>query len=76
MLLKLHNAPLMSGTGTMPTASSPYLLKGGAYSNPRAGDVLTGQAIANCAKSVWAAYPDASLEIILEGAPERRSNLI
>jgi steroid delta-isomerase-like uncharacterized protein len=41
--------------------------EGGTYSNPRFGHVLTGQAIANFAKSLWAAYPDASLEIISTG---------
>jgi steroid delta-isomerase-like uncharacterized protein len=37
------------------------------YSNPRAGKGLTGKAIANYAKAVWAAYPDASVELISVG---------
>ena len=38
--------------------------EGATYSNPRAGQGLTGKAIANYAKAVWAAYPDASVELI------------
>ena len=41
--------------------------EGGTYHNPRMGNPLTGEAIANFAKSVWTAYPDASLEIISRG---------
>jgi steroid delta-isomerase-like uncharacterized protein len=41
--------------------------EGGTYQNPRFDHALTGQAIADFAKSVWAAYPDASLEIISTG---------
>ena len=42
--------------------------EGGTYHNPRFDHPLTGQAIADFAKSVWAAYPDMSLEIISRGA--------
>jgi len=41
--------------------------EGATYHNPRMDNPLTGKAIANFAKSVWAAYPDASLEIISRG---------
>ena len=41
--------------------------EGGTYHNPRMDHALKGQAIADFAKSVWAAYPDASLEIISTG---------
>ena len=41
--------------------------EGGTYHNPRMDHPLTGQAIADFAKSVWTAYPDASLEIISSG---------
>jgi steroid delta-isomerase-like uncharacterized protein len=41
--------------------------EGATYSNPRAGKGLTGKAIANYAKAVWAAYPDASVELITVG---------
>jgi steroid delta-isomerase-like uncharacterized protein len=41
--------------------------EGATYSNPRAGKGLTGKAIANYAKAVWAAYPDASVELISVG---------
>jgi predicted ester cyclase len=34
---------------------------------PRTDHVLTGQAIADFAKSVWAAYPDMRLEVISRG---------
>jgi steroid delta-isomerase-like uncharacterized protein len=37
------------------------------YHNPRMDNPLKGQAIVNFAKSVWTAYPDASLEIISRG---------
>ena len=40
---------------------------GGTYSAPRAGNELTGKAIANYAKAVWTAYPDMSIEIISRG---------
>ncbi len=41
--------------------------EGGRYSNPRAGEDLTGEAIGTYVKAVWTAYPDASLEIISTG---------
>ena|ERR1700693_3263694 len=41
--------------------------EGGTYHNPRMDHALTGQAIANFAKSLWTAYSDASLEIISSG---------
>jgi steroid delta-isomerase-like uncharacterized protein len=41
--------------------------EGGTYETPRVDHALTGQAIGDLAKSVWAAYPDASLEIISRG---------
>src|ERR1700736_5980857 len=41
--------------------------KGGTYRTPRMGHDLTGQAIGDFAKSVWAAFPDASLEMISIG---------
>jgi steroid delta-isomerase-like uncharacterized protein len=41
--------------------------EGGTYHTPRMDHALTGQAIADFAKSVWAAYPDMSLEIISRG---------
>jgi steroid delta-isomerase-like uncharacterized protein len=41
--------------------------EGASYSNPRAGKGLTGKTIVNYAKAVWAAYPDASVELITVG---------
>ena len=41
--------------------------EGGTYRTPRIGHPLTGQAIGDFAKSVWVAFPDASLEIISIG---------
>ena len=42
--------------------------EGGTYHNPRMEDKpLTGKAIADFVKSVWTAYPDASLEVISRG---------
>ena len=41
--------------------------EGGTYSNPVAGQGLTGQAIASFAKGVFTAYPDASFEIVSIG---------
>ena len=38
--------------------------EGATYSDSRDGQVFTGKEIANYAKSVWAAYPDASVELI------------
>ena len=37
--------------------------EGGTYRTPRVGQALTGSAIGEYAKSVWKAFPDASLEI-------------
>ena len=41
--------------------------EGGTYSAPRAGEALTGQAIAEFAKKAFTAYPDWSAEIITIG---------
>jgi steroid delta-isomerase-like uncharacterized protein len=41
--------------------------EGGTYHTPRLDHVLKGQAIADWAKSVWAAYPDMRLEEISRG---------
>jgi hypothetical protein len=41
--------------------------KGGTYRKPRVDHDLTGQAIGDFAKSVWTAFPDASLEMISIG---------
>ena len=38
--------------------------EGATYSDSRDGQVFTGKGIANYAKAVWAAYPDASVELI------------
>jgi len=38
--------------------------EGGTYSNPHAGQGLTGEAIANYARAVWAAYPDFTIELV------------
>src|ERR1700676_1043671 len=38
--------------------------EGSTYSDSRDGQVFTGKGIANYAKAVWAAYPDASVELI------------
>jgi steroid delta-isomerase-like uncharacterized protein len=42
-------------------------VEGGTYRTPRLGHPLTGQAIGDFAKSVWKAFPDASLEVISIG---------
>ena len=42
-------------------------VEGGTYSNPLAGQGLTGEAIASFAKGVFTAYPDASFEIVSIG---------
>jgi steroid delta-isomerase-like uncharacterized protein len=42
-------------------------VEGGTYSNPIAGQGLTGEAIASFAKGVFTAYPDASFEIVSIG---------
>ena len=44
--------------------------EGGTYHNPRMDHALTGQAIADFAKSVWAAYPDMWLRSLVVGTPE------
>ena len=41
--------------------------KEGTYRNPRVDHDLSGQAIGDFAKSVWTAFPDASLEVISIG---------
>jgi steroid delta-isomerase-like uncharacterized protein len=41
--------------------------KGDIYRTPRAEHDLSGQAIGDFAKSVWTAFPDASLEVISIG---------
>jgi steroid delta-isomerase-like uncharacterized protein len=41
--------------------------EGATYHTPRFGHPLTGKAIGDFAKSVWAAFPDMSLEIITRG---------
>ena len=41
--------------------------EGGTYETPHVARALTGQAIGDFAKSVWASYPDGSLEIIHGG---------
>jgi steroid delta-isomerase-like uncharacterized protein len=41
--------------------------EGGTYHNPRLDHPLTGKAIGDFAKSVWAACPDMSLEVISSG---------
>ena len=38
--------------------------EGGTYSNPHAGQGLTGEAIAHYAQAVWAAFPDFSIELV------------
>ena len=42
-------------------------VEGGTFSNPDAGQGLTGQAIADFAKGILAAFPDASFEIVSIG---------
>jgi hypothetical protein len=44
-------------------------VEGGTYSNPDAGQGLTGQAIADFAKGVFAAFPDVSFEIVSIAIP-------
>ena len=41
--------------------------EGGTYNNPDAGQGLTGEAIADFAKGVFAALPDVSFEIVSIG---------
>ena len=38
--------------------------EGATYSDSRAGEAFSGKAITDYAKAVWAAYPDASVELI------------
>ena len=47
--------------------------EGGTYSNPHAGQKLSGEAIGNYAEAVWAAFPDATFELVRvrEIAPAR-----
>ena len=47
--------------------------EGGTYRTPRMDHPLTGQAIGDFAKSVWKAFPDASLEIISIGRTGREA---
>ena len=42
-------------------------VEGGTYSNPVAGQGLTGQAIADFAKGLFSTFPDLSLEIVSIG---------
>ena len=42
-------------------------VEGGTYSNPVAGQGLTGQAIADFAKGVFTTFPDVSFEIVSVG---------
>jgi steroid delta-isomerase-like uncharacterized protein len=42
-------------------------VEGGTFSNPDAGQGLTGQAIADFAKGVFTAFPDVSFEIVSIG---------
>jgi steroid delta-isomerase-like uncharacterized protein len=48
-------------------AIAALFAEGGTYSNPIAGQGLTGQAIASYAKGVFTAFPDASFEIVSIG---------
>jgi steroid delta-isomerase-like uncharacterized protein len=41
--------------------------EGGTYSNPVAGEGLTGEAIARFAKGVFTAFPDVSFEVVSMG---------
>ena len=41
--------------------------EGATYSHPRPGENLSREAMGNFVKAVWAAYPDARLEIISTG---------
>jgi steroid delta-isomerase-like uncharacterized protein len=50
-----------------PEAIVALYAEGGTYSAPRAGEALTGQAIADFAKKAFTAYPDWSAEIISIG---------
>jgi len=49
--------------------------EGATFSDPCAGQGLTGEAITNYAKALWAAYPDVSVELITivdNGGHDRR----
>ena len=48
----------------MPRLWLPFFAEGGTYSNPDAGQGLTGEAIGTYAKGVWAAFPDMTLELV------------
>src|SRR6201981_4278826 len=48
-------------------AIAALFAEGGTYSNPIAGQGLTGQAIAGFAKGLFTAFPDASFEIVSIG---------
>jgi steroid delta-isomerase-like uncharacterized protein len=44
-------------------AVAAFYAEGATYSHPRAGQNVTGEAIMNFFKAVWAAYPDAKTEL-------------
>jgi predicted ester cyclase len=67
MLLKLFNASLMPGTGTMPTPLMPYMLKGRPTIVRALTSLRRGKALADFNKSVLTAYPDLRFEIISSG---------
>jgi ketosteroid isomerase-like protein len=67
----LYNAPKKTYNAHDADALAAMYADGATYSNPRAGQDLTGKAIANFAKAVWAAYPDASVELITIGDTAR-----
>ena len=48
-------------------AIASLVAEGGIYRTPRRGHALSGPAIADFAKAVFAAYPDMSLEVISMG---------
>jgi steroid delta-isomerase-like uncharacterized protein len=48
-------------------AIAALFVEGGTYSNPIAGQGLTGQATADFAKGLFTAFPDASFEIVSIG---------
>jgi len=50
--------------------------EGGTYHNPRLDHALTGQAIGDFAKSVWAAYPDSRSKSSVEGTPEEGAAIL
>ena len=67
MLLKFQNRGIDAWNRHDADALVALYAEGGTYHNPRMGNPLTGKAIGDFAKSVWTAYPDASLEIISRG---------